>query len=807
MIGFLHDLRYGLRLLAKSPGFAAIAVLTFALGIGATTAIFSVVNSVLLRPLPYQDPERIVTLGLYYRDKPQGSSFYAREFDFWQQHRDVFAHLAASTGAGFNLTGTPEPQRVRGLRVSSAYFDVFAVRPFLGRTFTKDEDSPSGANVAILSHGLWTSQFASDPQVVGKTVSLDGQAYTVLAVMPAGFQSIPTADLWTTIAQVNNTVGSGANYFVLARLRDGVSRVQAHSYLQSAKKAFFEQFRSGITPKEISLVAFRAVPLSYAMVSDYRLPLLALFGAVAFVLLIACVNVTSLLLARFSSRTREFAVRTALGAGRARLLRQLLAESLVLSICGGILALFFAYWILNLVLGLLPPDLPRAQEISLDRWALAFTALVTILSAILSGTLPAFYASRTDLNASLKESNTQFSSSRARQRLRSVLVVAQLALSIVLLVGAALLMKTFANLIGTNPGFNPHHILSLQIWPMGEKFTSTPAMTDFDRKVVQSLQAIPGVESAAVVNAGVPLEQGGNEYIQFLGRSQPDGASVDFREITPQYFLTLGVPLLRGRFFNDADSSDSIHAAIINQALQRQFYAGRSPLGERFVLEDQPWEIVGVVADVRSYLNEPAPPTVFIPDAQSPAGASQLFMTWFPASVLVRTGHNPLSISKDAIATIRGIDSAVPVGKVRSMDEVLSTSIAFQKFLMTLLTTFAALALLLATIGVYGVMAYFVSQRTHEIGLRMALGALPSDCFKIVVRRGMFLAFIGVLIGLGGALALTRLIAAQLYDVQATDPLAYIVVTFAVAIPAFIASWIPARRATSVDPCVALRHE
>lgn len=807
MTGFFHDLRYALRLLAKSPGFTIVAVLTLALGIGATTAIFSVVNSVLLRPLPYQDPQRIVEIGLQYLDHPEGTNFDAREFDFWRQHCDVFSHLAASTGVGFNLTGAKESQRVLGLRVSSSYFDVFGVRPLLGRTFTKEEDSPGGPNVVILSHGLWKSQFAGDPDVVGKTVSLDGHAYTVVAVMPAGFQNIPAADLWTTIAQVNTTIGSGGNYSLVARLRSGVSRAQAEGYLQSAKPAFFHDFRSQISPKEIFFLVFRALPLSYSIVMDYRRPLLVLFGAIAFVLLIACVNVASLLLARFSSRTREFAVRAALGAGRLSLVRQSLVESLVLSACGGTLALFFAYWILTLLLGLLPSDLPRAQEISLDRWALAFTAFIATLSAVLSGIVPAFHASKTELNASLKGSTTQLSSSLARQRLRSVLVVAQLALSVILLVGSALLIKTFASLLGTNPGFDPHPILSLQIWPTGEKFTSTQDMANFDRKVTQSLQAIPGVQSASVVAAGLPLEQGGNAYIRLLGRPQPEGVSADFREITTQYFHTLGVPLLRGRFFNDADSADSTRVAIINQTLQRQFYADRSPIGERFVLENQPWEIVGVVDDVRSALNQLAPPTVFIPDSQSPADVTQLFMAWFPASVLVRTAQNPLSASKDAVTAIRGIDPTVPVGKIRSMDEVLSTSIAFQKFLMTLLTIFAALALILATVGVYGVMAYFVSQRSHEIGLRMTLGAMRSDCVGIVVRRGLFLAFVGIAIGLLGALALTRLLAAQLYNVQPTDTLAYAVVVFAVVIPAFLASWIPARRAASVDPCIALRHE
>ncbi len=805
MGSILHDLRHGARMLAKSPGFASIAVVTLALGIGATTAIFSVTYGVLLRPLPYPQPDRIVQVGVFYRDQPEYSGFNARESEFWKTHGEPFKNLAAQTGVGFNLTGGRESMRARALRVSSEYFQVLGGRPILGRDFAAEEDTPSGPNVTILSYGLWRSQFAGDTQLIGKSILLDGAAYTVIGVMPKGFQNIPAVDLWTTIAQVNSSIGSGANYSILGRLKDGVTREQASAYLELRKGVFFQEFRSNVSAKELAVVDFRAAPMGTMVASDYRTPLLVLFGAIGFVLLIACVNVANLLLARSSTRKRELAVRAALGAGRGRLLLQLLSESALLSIMGAALGLLLAYWGLNALLALAPTDLPRATEISLDRWALGFTAVVTVLSAIVFGSVPAWQASKVDLNESLKEVGER--AGFGRQRLRSVLVVAEVALSLVLLTGASLLIETFANLVRTDPGFNRHSLLSVQIWPTGEKFTSLEAISNFIRELVRRIEAVPGVQSAAIVTAGLPLERGGNEYIEFLGTKQRDGISADYREVTPRYFRTLGVPLKKGRFFSDSDSSVSRRVAIINETMARDFYADRDPVGQLLKLENQDWEIVGVAGNVRSFLNEPAPPTIFVPDAQSPAGATELFLRWFPDCVLVRTGQDPLSVSKAVRDAIHSIDPTVPIGKTRSMDEVLSTSIAFQKFLMTLMSVFAGLAIVLAMVGIYGVMAYFVVQRTHEIGVRIALGALQSDGLVMVIGRGMLLTLTGILAGIAVAIGLTRVIAEQLYGVKPTDVSVFAIVVAGVTVVALLACWIPARRATKVDPIVALRYE
>ena len=803
-----QDLRYSVRVLTKSPRFSVIAVLTLALGIGANTAIFSVVYGVLLRPLPYPEPDRITQISISYKGRLDFSNFTAREFDFWKQHREPFAFLAAWTGQGFNLTGGRESIHVRALHVSSGYFNVLGVQPALGRSFSPDEDSASGPNVAILSNGLWKSQFGGNPQLVGKTVSLNGAPYTVVGIMPSGFESIPAADLWTTIAQLDRTTGSGLNYTLVGRLKSGVSRKQADAYLTSRNGAFLQQFRTHqISPDERPFISFRATPLVYMLAFEYRTPLLALFGAIGFVLLIACVNVANLLLARGATRTREIAVRAALGAGRSRVVRQLLTESFLLAVLGGALGVLLAYWSLNFLLGLAPPDLPRAHHIALDGWALGFSLALSVLCGIVFGIAPAFQASKTDLNETLKESTGRTSSGLGGQRMRGALVIAEVALSLVLLAGASLLIETFANLLHTNPGFDPNRILSVQIWPTGGEIPSTEAMVNFHRNVIQRIERIPGVQSAAVVTGGLPLELGGNVYFEFVGRKQSEGVSADYREITPEYFRTLGVPLEHGRFFTDADATTAGRAAIINEEMAREYFPDGTALRQHLKQDTEDFEIVGVVGNVRSFLNEPAPPTVFIPDTQADIHDTKGFLGWFPASVLVRTGQNPLSASKEVVNAIYAADSGVPIGQVRSMDEVLSTALAFQEFLVTLMSVFAGLALVLAAVGIYGVMAFLVAQRTHEIGIRVALGARASDVWRLVVGRGMALAAIGIVLGLMGAASVTRLLADQLYGVKPGDPLLLTIAAAILGLVAFLACSIPARRATRVDPIIALRHE
>ncbi|MFZ3244012.1 MAG: ABC transporter permease [Candidatus Acidiferrales bacterium] len=821
-----QDVRYGLRTIAKQPGFAAIVILTLALGIGANTAIFSVVYGVLLRPLPYPQPDRITQISISYNGQLDYSGFDAREFDFWKSHSEPFSYVAATTNVGFNLAGGSEPLRVRALRVSSDYFRVMGVQPALGPEFSPDEDSVNGPNVVILSYGLWKSQFAGDPQIVGKTASLDGKPFTVVGVMPVGFQSMwgrpagPSVDLWTTIGQVNQSLGGGINYVVLARLKPGVSRPQADSYFSSIEDSFFKQFRThSISSAERQGIAFRAVPLRSMISFGYDTPLLVLFGAIGFVLLIACANVANLLMSRAAARGKEIAIRTALGASRARLFRQLLTESLVLAILGGALGLLLANWGLSLLLTFAPPDLPRAHDISLDRWALAFTALVSLLTGILFGLAPAFQSSKADLNNSLKESVGRATSGAARRRLRSALAVAEIALSLVLLAGAGLLIETFANLLRTNPGFDPHPILALQTWTTDQKFPPLPAAATasqegarsaaidrFYRGILSKVQAIPGVQSSAVVGAGLPFDDGGNVDVSLPSERGTGDISADFRSITPDYFRTLGIPLLQGRLFSETDSPAAPNVVIINEAFVHEKFPLRNPIGQQLMVDDSPREIVGVVGDVKSALNEPVPSTVFIPLAQDP-GEIQGFQTWFPIAILVRTAQPPLSLSRAVETAVHDADPDLPVGHIESMDQIRSVSLAFQRFLMLVMSIFAALALILAAVGTYGVMAYSTAQRTHEIGIRMALGARPGDVLRMVVGQGMMLAAIGLAIGLAAALETTQLLTSQLYGVKPADPLVLAVVVALLGLVALLACYIPARRAARVDPLVALRYE
>jgi putative ABC transport system permease protein len=819
-----QDIRYGIRALARQPGFAAVIVLTLALGIGANTAIFSVVYGILLRPLPYPHPDRITQISISYNGQLDYSGFDAREFAFWKAHSEPFSYVAATTGVGFNLSSGSEPLRVRALRVSQDYFRVMGVQPALGREFTPDEDSLTGPNVAILSYGLWKSQFGSDTRIVGKSISLDSTPYTVVGVMPVGFQNIGLrgnsdvgTELWTTLGQVDDSIGGGRNYTVIARLKPGVSLAQADSYLQIAEGMFAKDLRSNFLVKNHA--SFSAEPIRTMASFGYRTPLLVLFGAIGFVLLIACANVANLLMSRAATRGKEIAIRTALGASRARLFRQLLTESLLLAVIGGALGLFFADWGLRLLLALAPTDLPRVNAISLDRWALAFTVLVSLLTGMLFGIAPAFQSSKVDLNNSLKESVGRATSGIARGRLRSALVVGEIALSLVLLTGAALLIDTFANLLNTNPGFDPHPILTVQTWTTNQKFVplpddATPAQTNarsaeisrFYQRILHKIRAIPGVQDAAVVGEGLPLDYGGNDFAWLPSEGEARGISADVRSISPDYFHTMGIPLLQGRLFSNADSPTSAQVVIINEKFVREKFPHGNPIGQSLNGGGTVREIVGAVGDVKSQLGEASPPSFFIPLAQDP-GEIQGFQAWFPVSIVVRTAQPPLSLSHAVENAIRSADPDIPIGHIESMEQILSTSLSFQRFSMTLMSIFAGLALILAALGIYGVIAYSVVQRTHEIGIRMALGAHSGDVLGLVIRQGMTLAAIGVLIGVAGALATTGFMASQLYGVKPADPVVLTAVAVTLGIVALLACYIPARRAARVDPLIALRYE
>jgi predicted permease len=807
MSTLFQDLKFGLRMLAKNPGFTAVAVLTLALGIGANTAVFSVVYGVLLRPLPYPHPERIVQISRSYRGEGVYSGFTANAFDFWQEHRDPFQHIAAFTGVGFNLVGAGRAERIHALRVSPEYFDVYGVGPFLGRSFAPDEDRMGGPNVAVLDYGLWKEHFNGDAGAIGRSVSLDGAPYTVIGVMPAGFASIPPAQLWTTIEPVRKTIGGGQNYDVLARLKERVSAEQASSFLAALTQPFANQNYQYMHEEDRKLLSFWAAPYRYVVSSDDRKPLLVLFGAIGFVLLIACVNVANLLLARTAARRREIALRNALGAGRGRIVRQVLTESVLLAIFGAALGLVLAFWGLDFLLALAPDVLPRAQHIALNGWALVFTCGVAVLTGTLFGFAPALQAAHPNLSEALKEGEGHASFGLRHRKLSAAMVCAEVALSLILLIGSGLLIRTFMGLLSTDPGFNPQNMLTVQLWTTGSMYNSTPALSAFYQELVRRIEAIPGVQSAAVVAAGLPLERGVNLNPGVWVEGHQKNPSVDYRAISPDYFHTLGVPLLTGRFFKLGDSPSSAKVTIINAAFAREYFHNQNPVGQSLTLDHAELEIVGVTGDVRSSLNEPAPPTFFVPIAQASFEIDQLIQGWFPTSILVRTEVNPLGLSHAVEAAVRDVDPNIPIGHIRSMEEVLAISLAHQRLLMALMSVFAGLALVLAAVGIYGVLSYSVRQRTHEIGIRLAVGAQRNDVLRLVVGQGFRLALVGLGIGVAGALALTHYLSSLLFGVKPNDPLTFAAVSLLLLAVALLAAYIPARRATKVDPIVALRHE
>ncbi len=808
MSALIQDLKYGLRMLAKSPGFTSIAVLTLALGIGMNTAMFSVIYGVLLRPLPYPQPSRIVEIARTYRGKLESyAGMSARGFDFWKAHDEPFQYLAASTGMAFNLTGPDEPERIDGLRVSADYFNVLGVQPFLGRGFSSAEDQLGGANVAVLSYGLWQSHFGGDRHALGRSVLLDGVPYTIIGVMPKGFESIPPVALWTTIGQVRKTMGGGWNYDVIARLRPGLTPRNADAYLAPLSRFFFAEVAPDMKQSRVNSLRFVATPYRFMITNDIRTPLLVLFGAVGFLLLIACVNVANLLLSRTTTRNREMALRTALGAGRGRIFRQLLTESVLLSTFGAALGLVVAVWGLDSLLALAPNVLPRAQHVALNGWALFFTAGSAILAGLLVGLAPGIAASHANLNESLKEGARGAGLSVRHRRLSAGMVCAEVALSLILLIGCGLLVRTFANLLAVNPGFDPRHMLALQISTKGSQYSSMPALAAYYRELTARIEAIPGVQSAAVVAAGSPLERGGNDNPGVFVHGELQHPSVDYREITPGYFRTLGVPIVRGRPFTEADSSGAAKVVIVNAEFARQHFRNQNPVGQHLISGKGQMEIVGVAGDVRSSLNAPAPPTYFVPMAQASFAVDQLFQSWFPTSILVRTSVDPLSLGREVVNAVRAANPNIPIGRVQSMEETLALSLATERFSMTLMSVFAGLALLLAAVGLYGVISYSVARRTHEIGIRMALGAQRADVLRLIVKQGLQLTLIGVGIGIAAGLGLTRFLSSLLYGVKPSDPITFIAVPSILAGVALAACYIPARRATKVDPMTALRYE
>ncbi|HKG12700.1 MAG TPA: ABC transporter permease [Pyrinomonadaceae bacterium] len=804
----LQDLRYGLRTLRKHPGFTAVAVIALALGIGANTAIFSVVNTVLLRPLPYKDPDRLVmvwedaTRSGYPRDTPAAANFVD-----WRDQNGVFEGMAALADQSFNLTGMGDPERLEGKRASANLFGLLGVEPLLGRGFLPEDDRPGGPRVAVLSHGLWQRRFGSDPKVVGRSLELNGQSYEVVGVMPQSFQfPSPEYELWVPIAFTQQEAASRGRHYlqVVARLKPGVSFGQAQAEMSTIAARLQQQY-----PEQNADLGAAVVPLHEQVVGDIKPALLILLGAVGFVLLVACANVANLLLARAAARQKEIALRVALGASRARLIRQFLTESVLLAALGGVLGLLLALWGVNLLKAFIPDSISQVRAITVDAKVLGFTLVVSLLTGLIFGLAPAMQASNFNLNETLKEGGRDAAAGSKGKRIRSLLVVAEVAVSLVLLVGAGLLINSFLRLRGVEPGFKPSNLLTMSAVLPQQKYPDHTRRTAFYDELIRRVEAVPGVKSAAIANWIPLIRQGDSTSITVEGQPPAEPGKEKMmvtRVVNPHYFQTMGVQLSRGRAFDESqDRADSPGAVIISETAARRYWPGEDALGKRLAVgrvesPDDWLTVVGVVNDVKQFQLDAEPrPQMYLSYKQAGFFA--------PRYLIVSTSVEPLSLASAVRNTVWSVDRDQPVSHVRTMEDVLSDSIARQRFTMLLLGIFAAVALLLAAVGLYGVMSYTVAQRTREIGVRMALGAQRRDVLRLVVGQGLKLVLIGVALGLVLAFLLTRVMSSFLFGVSPTDPATLATISLVLVFVALLASYIPARRATKVDPLIALRYE
>jgi putative ABC transport system permease protein len=813
---FRQDVRYGLRQLRRSPGFTGVAVLTLALGIGANTAIFSVVNAILLRPLPFPAPDQLVrVVSIRLRENAPDNASYP-DFADWRAQNHAFEWMAAFHTDSFTLTGQGEATHIPGAVVSADLFSLLGVRPALGRTFRPEEDklgATSEGFVVILSHRLWQERFAANPAIVGRTINLDNRSFTVVGIMPAGFQFPIQAgpiDFWTTIAVEflappggkSMAEQRGAHYLdVIARLKPHASTAQAQAEMRTIVNALNKQYPEN-APRGI-----RIVPELDQLVDDVRPALLLLLAAVGCVLLIACANVANLSLARATARQKEMAVRGALGAGRGRIIRQLLTESLVLALLGGALGTALALWGIHSLISLVPQDIPRLFDIHLDGRVLVFTTLLSLLTGILFGLAPALQVSSSNIMESVKEGGRGLSEGLHQNRVRGFLVVSDVAVAAVLLVGAGLLIQSFLRLQRVDPGFDPHRVLTFKIDLPYARYSDVH-QTEFFRQAAMRLNRLPGVRSASAV---LPLPLDGDEIdtifdIEGRPAAKADEPRTNYSWTEPGYFRTLRIPLLRGRDFTDRDDLKATPVVIINETLAKRFFTHQNPIGMRIKpdigngYKSPPMrEIVGVVGDVKQHgLTVEPSPQVYVPLAQSPLGSM---------IAVVRTEVDPRSVATAVRKEVTAMDKDLPIYRVETLDQYFVHSVAQPHFYTLLLGIFAALALVLAAVGLYGVVSYSATQRTHEIGVRMALGAQKDDVLELVVGQGFKLTLAGVGIGIIGALALTRFLSSLLYGVKPTDPLTFIAVSLILTAVAAVASYIPARRATKVDPMVALRYE
>jgi putative ABC transport system permease protein len=805
MNGLLQDFRYAARQLRKSPGFTAVAVLALALGIASTTAIFSVVDVVLLHPLPYPESDRIVSVAETARSSGElrFDSSPANYLD-WAAQNHVFAVMAAARAWQCNLADGDRPERIRATMTTSSFFSLFGGRPLLGRSFLADDEQSGRDHVVVLSHGLWKRRYGANRDLIGQNITLDSQPYTVIGVMPPNFSPDEYGELWVpspwgvpthplSPSQDPRPMRDRNYLDVWARLKPGFTLQQASTEMNAIAGRLEKQY-----PDANDDVGVGLVRMQDSLVGDIRPVLIVLLAAVAFVLLIGCANVANLLLARATMRAREISIRAAMGASRMRLIRQLLTESILLALCGGTLGVLLAAWAVPPLLTLSPPDISSFNDIGLNREVLGFSVVLSVLSGILFGLAPAWQASGACLNESLREGER--GSSGGRGRIRSALVISEVGLSLVLLIGAGLLVKSFSRLMHVDPGFDPEHVL---VFSVGLPSSADPAQQDaFYKQVVDRLQVLPGVQSAGAVSR-LPLAGGNSSRSFTIPGSDRKDYLADIRVSTPDYFHSMGIPLIQGRNFTGHDDEAAAHVAVVNQAFAQKFLSGQDPMGQsiaNFGPMSDKLQIVGVIGNVRHTGLESSPrPEIYLAFGQA---------HWPSAFMVVRTQFSdPTVLTSDAQNAVWSVDKNVPLDKVRTMEQVIADSALRRKFTMLLLTIFAGLAMLLAAIGLYGVMAYSVSQRTREIGIRMALGAQRHDVLQLVVKQGMSLAGIGVLVGIAVSLGLTRLIAGLLYGVSATDPLTFALVALCLATVALLANYVPARRAAKVDPMVALRYE
>ena len=810
---FRYDLAYGFRMLMKNPRFTCVAVLSLAIGIGANTAIFSVTNALLLKPLPYKDADRLVIL---WNRSPglnvEQDWFSPGQYLDIKAENQVFENVAATIDSSFNLTGQGMPQRVEGARVSSSLFSVLGTQPLMGRAFTAEEDEQGKPTTAILSYGFWQRHFAADQNIVGKTFLLNGNSVEIVGVMPRDF--LLNKEVMPTVNKISNaemllslpmgwgkrTTRTNEDYNIFGRLKPGVTLAQAQAEVDRIVSGMKQQYPDNYPPSSGFMIS--VIPLIQQVVGEVRRPLLILLGAVGFVLLIACANVANLQLARSTGRQKEIAIRAAVGAGRRRIVRQLLTESVLLSLMGGAMGLLFALVGLRLLLRLGPDTLPRLNEIGIDARVLGFTFLVSCVTGILFGIMPAFRASRVDLNGVLKEGGR--TSNASSHRARDLFVVIELALSLVLLIGAGLLVRSYTQIQDASPGFNPKNVLSFRLSLPNAKYKGS-AVTGFYKQLLDRIKAIPGVESVgtsySLPMSSVALAWGPITIEGYVPKNSADFIMSNERFVSPGYFSAMGVPVVKGRLFDERDVKDAQQTVIVNENLANRFWPNQDPIGKRLERGDaEPWRtVVGVVRDTKEFSVDNEPPiSIYHPHDQFPIG------TMF---VVVRSSTDAASLTTSITRELSSLDPELPAFEFKTMEQRLSDALTRRRFSTSLLGVFATVALVLAAIGIYGVMAYSVTQRTQEIGIRMALGAQPVSIKMLVLRHSLILVILGVVFGLAGAFALTRVMSSLLYGVSATDLVTYAMPPIILGSVALLASYFPARRASRVDPTTALRSE